>query len=110
MQFNPVALIADVESTGSRRKMSRELGLKYMSPDKRRKLGIWTVQSYLKERSPGETGLTIDPICTNTTREFESLEWVKDSLGNPTEDGETKGSDHALDPARYVVHTVKGKN
>jgi len=68
--------------------------------------GVETVKRSLKMRENGVPGLTVDPRCRNTIREFNNYKSQDTGKAdrNPREDAK-KNDDHAMDAIRYgLVH------
>lgn len=66
--------------------------------------GIVAVQAKLKTLDDGKPGLTVDPNCINTIREFESYEWGNTVHG--LKDEPRKLDDHAMDAIRYGINYI----
>ena len=55
----------------------------------------------LMVRGDGRPGLTVDPSCVNTIREFEGYCWKKGK------DEPVKEGDHAMDALRYALFSMR---
>ena len=63
--------------------------------------GIRYVTNALMVRGDGRPGLTVDPGCVNTIKEFEGYCWKKGK------DEPVKDSDHAMDALRYALFSMR---
>lgn len=92
--IKPEAVVID-PSANAFADRARKAGFHVVNADNTVFDGIMAVQARLGKQVNGEPGLTVDPDCTNTIKEFETYEW------RPGRDEPLKVWDHAMDGIRY---------
>lgn len=83
---------------------SRRKGIRAFAADKGQgsvEYGINIIRNLLKLREDGTPGLTVDPSCVNTIREFESYELTEGPDG--LKDKPRDRDNHAMDAGRYAI-------
>ncbi len=72
--------------------------------------GIQTLTRLLAMRGDGTRGLYVDPACVNTIAEFGSYQYAtKEASVRNADEKPVKQNDHAMDAARYALHTLLGR-
>ena len=83
---------------------SRRKGIRAFAADKGQgsiEYGINIIRNLLKLRDDGTPGLTVDPSCVNTIREFETYERKTGAEG--LKDEYIDAFNHSMDALRYAV-------
>lgn len=83
---------------------SRRKGVRAFAADKGPgsiEYGIGLIRNALRLRDDGTPGLTVDPSCVNTIREFESYELTEGPMG--LKDKPRDRDNHTMDAARYYI-------
>ena len=71
--------------------------------------GIQTVSRLLGTRGDGTRGLYVDQRCAHTIAEFGSYQYAtKEASERNPDEKPLKQNDHAMDAARYCLHTKLG--
>jgi len=106
MRYGAVTFVIDPSAS----KLSAALqaaGCSVVPADNRVFAGIQAVQQRLTVAGDGKPMLTVDPLCTNLIREFETYEWKEGARG--MRDEPLKVNDHAMDALRYAVMYLDGQ-
>lgn len=101
--LRPEAVVIDPSANALRDRIAGA-GLNAVKADNEVFDGIMTVQKVLAPRGDGQMEFTVDPVCANVIREFETYEW------RPGRDEPVKAHDHAMDAIRYGVRYFDATN
>ncbi len=99
-RLKPECFVVD-PSAASLRASFRKAGLNVVQADNEVYAGIQRVQARLTPGPDNQPGLTVEPTCTNTIREYESYMWKDGAHG--MKDEPLKADDHAMDATRYAI-------